>query len=92
MRQTLKKPLLTEKNTAMQEYGTYCFEVDRRATKIDVKISVEKAFRVKVKSVQTMVCRNRRRKTGRSLSNLRYWKKAMVRLAAGEKIQLFEGV
>ena len=88
---TLKKPLITEKNSFMAEYGVYVFEVDKKATKTDVKKAVEKFFRVKVDSVRTSVCRGRSRKTRMGESKVKYWKKAMVKLAEGEKIKLFEG-
>ena len=88
----LKKPLITEKNSLLKETGIYVFEVDRGASKTQVKQVVEKFFRVKVASVRTAVCRGRSRQTrlGRS-KKAPYWKKAMVKLAPGEKITLFEG-
>lgn len=89
---TIKKPLITEKNSLLAEEGVYVFEVDRKATKTDVRSAVEKFFRVKVKSVRTSVCRGRSRRTKLGVGKVRYWKKAMVKLAPGEKITLFEGV
>ncbi len=91
MYHTIKKPLVTEKNSIMAENGVYVFEVDRKSTKVDVRNAVEKLFRVKVDCVRTSVCRGRSRKTKLGVSKVRYWKKAMVKLAAGEKIKLFEG-
>ncbi|HEX4925688.1 MAG TPA: 50S ribosomal protein L23 [Bdellovibrionales bacterium] len=93
MVQVLKKPLLTEKNTVHQSAGIYAFEVDRRASKDQVRAAIEKAFGVKVLKVRTMVCRDRARsRMGRQVSGVRHWKKALVQLASGEKIKLFEGV
>ncbi len=93
MLQVLKRPLLTEKNTVHSAAGVYSFEVDRRADKEDVKKAVEKSFGVKVVKVRTMLCRDRARsKQGRRVSGVRHWKKALVQLAGGEKIKLFEGV
>ena len=88
---TIKKPLITEKNSIHAENGVYVFEVDKKATKADVKKAVEKNFRVKVASVRTAVCRGRAKKTRLGVSKIKYWKKAMVQLAPGEKIKLFEG-
>ncbi len=89
MMNLIKRPLVTEKNTKHQGIGTYVFEVDRKATKKDIRSAVEKAFDVKVLSVRTMICRNRIRRTGTKLSKIKYWKKALIK--TGEKIALFEG-
>ena len=89
----IKKPLITEKNTIHNAAGVYAFEVTRDARKDEIKRAVEKAFRVKVDSVRTMVCRDRARRSGlKAMSKVTYWKKALVKLKAGEKIGLFEGV
>lgn len=88
---TVKKPIITEKNSLLAENGVYVFEVDRKATKTDIKQAVEKYFRVKVLSVNTAVCRGRSTRTRLGVSKVPYWKKAMVKLAPGEKITLFEG-
>ena len=88
----LKRPLITEKNTFHQEKGAYTFEVDRKATKDEIKQAVQKAFRVKVLSVRTMVCRGRARRIRNTFGRVPYWKKAVIQLAPGEKISLFEGV
>ena len=88
----LKKPIVTEKNSLLaEESGVYVFEVDKRATKTEVKESVEQLFRVKVENVRTANCRGRSKRTKAGVSKVRYWKKAMVKLKAGEKIALFEG-
>ena len=91
MQYVIKRPLITEKNSMMAENDIYVFEVDRKASKTDVKAAVEKYFRVKVKSVKTSVCRNRPKRTRIGVGKVRYWKKAMVKLAPGEKITIFEG-
>ena len=87
----VKKPLVTEKNTIHSASGMYAFEVDRKATKTDIKNAIEKSFDVKVDSVKTMVCRGKTRRVGRNFSKVRYWKKALVKLQAGESISIFEG-
>lgn len=88
----IKKPILTEKSTMNAESGVYSFEVDRKATKIDIKTAVEKSFSVKVTSVNTVVCRGKVNRNKFGLVKPKYWKKAMVKLAPGEKISIFEGV
>ncbi|MBT4762976.1 MAG: 50S ribosomal protein L23 [Bdellovibrionaceae bacterium] len=87
----IKRPLISEKNSLMSENNVYAFEVNRQATKIDIKNAVEKSFQVKVASVNTMVCRGRAKRTKFGLGKVPYWKKAMVKLSPGEKISLFEG-
>lgn len=88
---TIKKPLVTEKNSMMAEHGVYVFEVDRNATKTEIKSSIEKYFDVRVDSVRTSICRNRARRTKLGAGKVQYWKKAMVKLKEGEKITIFEG-
>jgi large subunit ribosomal protein L23 len=91
MYQLIKKPLVSEKNSILAEKNIYVFEIDSTATKTEVKNAVEKLFKVKVKSVKTAMCRGRSTRTKVGVSGVRYWKKAMVRLAPGEKIAIFEG-
>lgn len=87
----IKRPLVTEKNSMLAEKGVYVFEVEKNATKEDIKKAVEKYFRVKVVGVNTAICRGRTKRTKFGLSKVPTWKKAMVQLKAGEKIGLFEG-
>lgn len=87
----IKRPLVTEKNSILAEKGVYVFEVNKEANKLAIKTAVEKYFRVKVASVNTSICRSRMKKTAKGVSRPATWKKAMVRLRAGEKITLFEG-
>lgn len=87
----IKRPLITEKTSMLSEQGMYVFEVDRKATKTEIKAAVEKLFRVKVQSVNTAQCRGKARRTRLGVGKVPHWKKAMVKLAAGEKIALFEG-
>lgn len=91
MYHAIKKPLVTEKNSILAEKGVYVFEVDKDASKTDIKKAVEKYFRVKVASVNTANCRGRAKRTKFGVGSPSTWKKAMVRLKAGEKIGLFEG-
>lgn len=91
MIQTIKRPLISEKNSLLAEVGVYAFEVDRRSTKTDIKKAIETTFRVKVSAVNTALCRGRARKGRQGIGKPTYWKKAFVRLVPGEKIALFEG-
>jgi large subunit ribosomal protein L23 len=91
MYNAIKRPLVTEKNSVLAEQGIYVFEVDKKANKTEIKKAVEKYFRVKVKSVKTAVCRGRAKRTKFGVGQPTTWKKALVRLNAGEKIGLFEG-
>ena len=88
----LKAPLVTEKNTYHNAAGVYVFEVGIKSDKNEIKSAVEKRFGVKVKSVRTAIARGRAKVTKFGAGKTPYWKKAYVKLAAGEKIALFEGV
>lgn len=88
---TIKKPLVTEKSSILAEQGFYAFEVEKVATKTEIKTAVEKRFDVKVASVKTLVCRGRSKKTAAGMLKPKYWKKALVKLKAGEQIKMFEG-
>lgn len=92
MKNIIKSPLVTEKNTYHSAAGVYVFEVSMSATKTDVRAAVEKDFGVKVDSVRTSVCRGHSKYTKFGITKAPYWKKAFVKLKAGEKIALFEGV
>ncbi len=88
----IKRPLVTEKNTYQTKEGTYVFEIDRKANKVEVRAAIEKVFRVKVDSVRTSVCRGRAKRNRHGVGKVPYWKKAYVKLKKGEKISIFEGV
>jgi len=88
----LRRPLVTEKNTGLQEQGKYSFEVAKEANKLAVKQAVEKAFKVTVLSVNVSTVRGRERRGGRRVVAGSPWKKAVVTLKPGDKIQIFEGV
>lgn len=92
MSQIIKRPLVSEKNAVHSEQSnTYAFEVERTATKDEIRTAVETAFRVKVDSVRTMICRGRYFRKQMRLGAPKPWKKALVKLKAGEKISVFEG-
>jgi len=86
------RPLITEKAQIMTGQNKYAFEVDKRANKMQIKEAVEVAFSVNVKEVNTAVMKGKRRRYGRALTKQPEWKKAVVTLAPGDKIELFEGV
>ena len=88
----LRRPLITEKSTEMHDQGRYAFEVYRRATKLQVKRAVETAFGVTVVKVNTMNVRGKRKRYGPRTSAQKSWKKAIVTLASGDNITIFEGV
>ena len=90
--EVLRKPLITEKNTLLQEQGKYVFKVARGANKNQVKQAVEKAFKVKVTAVNVMTVSGKMRRVGRREAMTQSWKKAVVTLKPGDKIELFEGV
>ena len=90
--EVLRRPVITEKSTALQEEGKYAFEVSSRSNKILIKAAVEKAFNVKVTAVNVMNVRGKTKLIGRRRVRMSSWKKAIVTLKEGEKIELFEGV
>jgi large subunit ribosomal protein L23 len=104
--QIVKRPLLTEKGTRLRESGGNApgtvaeedvrakvfFEVDPDANKIEIKQAVEALFNVKVSDVHTQVVRGKERRVGRFIGRRPSWKKAIVTLAKGNKIDFFEGV
>ena len=85
----IRRPLITEKATSAIELNQYTFEVDHRAAKPDIKAAVEKMFDVKVVGVSTMNPPRRSRRVGRFAGKRTQIKKAIVRLAEGDSIQLF---
>ncbi len=90
--QILRRPLITEKHTILQEQGKYAFEVVKEASKPQIKQAVEKAFKVEVTAVNVMVVPGKRRRRGRLQLPAHPWKKAIVTLKSGDTIELFEGV
>ncbi len=88
----LIRPIITEKNTLLGEHGKYTFEVDRKANKPQVRQAVEKAFKVDVVSVNLCNMPGKLRRVGRSRGITSPWRKAVVTLREGQKIELFEGV
>ncbi len=89
----IKKPLVTEKSTiARDEDNKYFFEVDRDATKIDIRNAIEKIFKVKVMNIHTANVTGKKKRMGRIVGRRRNWKKAVVTVAPDNAIEVFEGV
>jgi large subunit ribosomal protein L23 len=85
--EVIRRPLVTEKTTIAREQGgeVVVFEVATGATKIDVRRAVEKLFGVKVANVRTQIAHGKFKRQGRFEGQRPDWKKAWVRLKAGEK-------
>ena len=90
----IRRPLVTEKSTILrEEENVISFEVDGNANKIQVKNAVEELFKVKVEEVRLFNVRGKMKRMGRFVGKRRDWRKAYVRLKAGEKAPEFvEGV
>jgi len=90
--EVLRRPVITEKSMDQADLRQYTFEVDRRANKKQVKEAVERAFDVTVEKVAIISVPGKTRRWGRKVVETQGWKKAIVTLAEGDSIQLFEGV
>ena len=88
----LKNPLITEKGTVLKEQRKYLFEVASGANKKQVQDAVEKNFKVKVLSVNIITVPGKQKRRGRRVLTTSPWKKAIVTIASGQKIEFFEGV
>lgn len=94
----IRRPMITEKNTWLMERDQYTFEVLVDSNKIQIKEAVEKTFNVRVKAVNTMVYKQRERVRGtrggrgRIKGHEASWKKAVVTLMPGQRIDIFEQV
>jgi len=91
--QILKRPLVTEKsNTEKEVHNKLFFEVDRRANKIEIKQAVEQIFKVDVLGVATLSMKGKKKRVGRYFTERPDWKKAVVTIKPGQRIEFFEGV
>ncbi len=88
----LRKPVVTEKNMGLQEMGRYAFEVPPTVSKHEIRKAVQEAFDVTVVKVNTMNVRGKPKRYGPRTITQRSWKKAIVTLAPGDNITIFEGV
>lgn len=88
----LRKPLITEKSTALNALNnTVAFEVDRAANKEEIKRAIQQVFNVTVLKVNTSRAMGKTKRVGRHVGKRPDWKKAVVKLKKGEKIEFFEG-
>jgi len=90
--EVLRRPLVTEKMTALQAGNKYAFEVADGANKLQIEQAVEKAFNVKVTAVNIIRVPGKGRRIGRRQVLTPSWKKAIVTVRSGDKIAFFEGV
>ncbi|MCF8001109.1 MAG: 50S ribosomal protein L23 [Halanaerobiales bacterium] len=92
-RDVLIKPVITENSMLkMEENNTYTFKVAKNSNKIQIRNAVEEIFDVKVDNVNTMNMRGKKRRLGRNEGRTASWKKALVKLAEGDSIEIFEGL
>jgi large subunit ribosomal protein L23 len=89
----IKRPLITEKTSLQKEaLNKVVFEVDRKANRVEIKQAVQKIFNVAVTGVQTAQVRGKFKRRGNIIGKRKDWKKAIVTLKPGERIDFFEGV
>ena len=90
--EVLRKPLITEKSTVLQSLNKYVFEIANDANKPQIKQAIETAFKVKVTGINVVTMPGKSRRMGRRIIQSPPWKKAIVTLQPGDKIEFFEGV
>jgi large subunit ribosomal protein L23 len=90
--QIIIRPLITEKNTNLMQLNKYCFEVAKTASKPEIGAAIAEIFGVTVTSVATMNVRGKLRRRGMRYGYTSSWKKAVVTLAAGNTIDVFDGM
>ncbi len=90
-RSVIIEPVVSEKSYALMADGKYTFRVDDRAHKTQIAHAVEEVFGVRVVAVRTAAVRSKPKRRGLHRGRTRSWKKAIVQLAPGDRIELFEG-
>jgi large subunit ribosomal protein L23 len=90
-RQIIRQPIISEKSYALIAENKYTFRVHPRAHKTQIRAAVEEIFKVQVVEVRTMSQKPKPKRRGWTSGTTRAWKKAIVELAPGERIELFEG-
>jgi large subunit ribosomal protein L23 len=86
-------PVVTEKTTLQKEIDNQVtFKVDKKANRVDIKDAVERNFNIKVKQVRTIQVKGKVKQRGKIIGKKEDWKKAIVTLMPGQKIEFFEGV
>ena len=89
----LRGPVVTEKTTLQKElHNQVTFKVDKRANRVEIKDAVEKTFNTQVKQVRTVQVKGKVKQRGRIIGKRKDWKKAIVTLMPGQRIDFFEGV
>ncbi|CQR71612.1 LSU ribosomal protein L23p (L23Ae) [Sporomusa ovata] len=91
-RDILLRPYITEKTNALMAENKYTFIVPLTANKVEVRQAVEQIFKVKVLNVNTIRVMGKTKRMGKNIGKRSDFKKAIVKLAAGERIEFFEGV
>ncbi len=91
-RDILIKPIVTEKTSAMMQDNKYTFKVALGANKVEIRQAVEAIFKVKVINVNTIRVFGKTKRMGKSIGKRSDYKKAIVKLAAGNTIPVFEGM
>jgi len=90
-RQVIIRPIVSEKSYALIAQNKYTFRVHPNAHKTQIRAAVEEIFDVAVAEVKTMTVRSKPKRRGYTSGKTRGWKKAIVMLAPGDRIELFEG-
>ncbi|MFC2593652.1 50S ribosomal protein L23 [uncultured Fretibacterium sp.] len=85
------RPIVTEKSSSLMGHNKYTFEVHKDANKIQIRQAVEQIFKVKVLSVNTINVKGKPKRMGAFVGKTRSWKKAIVALPEGQRIEFFEG-
>ena len=87
----IKRPIISEKSTALAEVGNrYVFEVAPAANKIEIRDAVQQLFNVKVREVRTLTMQGKAKRVGLHMTKRTNWKKAIVTLNEGQKIDFFQ--
>jgi large subunit ribosomal protein L23 len=90
--QIIKSPIITEKlDKDREQFRHYAFLVDLKANKEAIRAAIEQLFKVKVTAIRTSVHRGKEKRMGRTIGKRPNWKRAIVTLKEGDKIDLFEG-
>ena len=89
----LIRPVISEKSVAQTERNNYTFQVSRESNKLQIRAAVEAEFKVTVIGVRVMSVKSKQKRRGRkTMGTVPGWRKAVVTIAAGQKIELFEAV
>ena len=91
-REIIIRPVVTEKSVSLMEHNKYVFKVALSANKIEIKKAIEEIFKVKVVGVNTVRVKGKVKRMGRSEGRTSDYKKAIVQLAEGDSIEVFEGM